>query len=335
MSINIGIGMVGAALQADESTPAAEPTYAHGLTGGSPISVERSASSTSVACGVRADIDGYVESIDLNPNFEMLGYADVMPLYYYAALGKIVSSSVSGKDGVYQHVIELGDVLPALTIWGQVGAGNFGKTDGCKVSALNMSLTGNEPASYSAELMGTDLTFLDATPFGEVDPSCFDGYFTPTNGTFMLDTAGSEPAAAVITEASIDISNDAEAFRALGRVMPASIGEKKCTVSPSMTVVPDDITPYRKMVTGTADGTKPSGQMVYGSAVIELQHSINPDWTIRFDIPRIPWTADFVEVDPDGGNGEFTFTADSAFAPGAGQSPVKVTITNNVASYVA
>ena len=178
MSINIGIGMVGAALQADESTPAAKPTYAHGLTGGSPISVERSASSTSVACGVRADIDGYVESIDLNPNFEMLGYADVMPLYYYAALGKIVSSAVSGNDGVYQHVIELGDVLPALTIWGQVGAGNFGKTDGCKVSALNMSLTGNEPASYSAELMGTDLTFLDATPFGEVDPSCFDGYFT-------------------------------------------------------------------------------------------------------------------------------------------------------------
>lgn len=335
MSINIGIGMVGAALQADEATPAASPTFAHGLTGGSPINVERSASSTSVACGVRTDIDGYVESVDVNPSFEMLGYADVLALYYYAALGKITSSAVEGKTGVYRHVIELGDVLPALTIWGQVGAGNFGRTDGCKVSELNMSLTGNEPASYSAALMGTDLTFLGSTPFGEVDPSCFDGYFTPTDGTFLIDTAGSTPAAAVITEANVGISNDTEASRPLGRVMPGSIGEKKCTVSPSMTVVPDDITPYRKMVTGSANGTKPSGKMVYGAASITLQHSINPDWTISFDIPRIPWTADFVEVDPDGGNGEFTFTADSAFAAAAGQSPVTVTITNNVESYVA
>lgn len=334
MSINVGIGLVGAALQADDNTPAAAPAYAHGLTGGSPISIERSASSASVACGVRTDIDGYVESIDVSPSFETLGYADVLPLYYYAALGKIVSAAGS-TAGTYTHTVTLGDALPSLTVWGQVGAGNFGRTDGCKVSALNMSLTGNEPASFSVETAGKNLTFLDATPFTGVDPSCFDGYFVPTEGTFLLDTAGSSPAAAVITEASIDISNDVEAFRGLGQVMPASIGEKKLTVSPSFTVVPDDITPYRKMVTGSANGTTPSGSMVYGSARIVLQHSVNPNFTIAFDIPRIPFTADFVDVDPDGGNGEFTFTADSAYATAAGGTPVTVTITNGVESYAA
>lgn len=334
MAINVGIGLVGAALQANDSTPAAAPAYAHGLTGGSPIAVERSASSASVACGVRTDIDGYVEAVDVNPNFETLGYADVIPLYYYAALGNIASGA-GAKSGTYKHIVTLGDTLPSITLWGQVGADNFGRTDGCKVSSLNLELTGNEPARWSAELTGKNLTFLDATPFGSVDPSCFDGYFVPTEGTFLLDTAGSEPAAAVITQASIGISNDVEAFRGLGQVMPSSIGEKKLTVSPSFTVVPDDITPYREMVTGSATGTTPSGRMVYGSARVVLQHSVNPDWTIEFDIPRIPFTADFVDVDPDGGNGEFTFTADSAYAASAGGTPVTVTITNGVESYSA
>lgn len=334
MSINIGIGLVGAALQTDDSTPATDPAYAHGLTGGSPIAIDRSAASASVACGVRTDIDGYVEAIDVNPNFETLGYADVLPLYYFGALGKIVSAAGTAS-GTYEHTITLGDVLPSLTIWGQVGADNFGRTDGCKISALNMSVTGNEPATFSIETAGKNLTFLNSTPFTGVDPSCFDGYFIPTEGTFLLDTAGDQPAPAVITEASVNISNDVEAFRSLGQVMPASIGEKKLTVSPSFTVVPDDITPYREMVTGSASGTTPSGSMVYGSARIVLKHSLNPNYTIEFDIPRIPFTADFVDVDPDGGNGEFTFTADSAFAAAAGGTPITVKIVNGVESYAA
>ena len=56
-----------------------------------------------------------VVSIDVNPSFETLGYADVLPLYYYGALGKIVSAAGTA-EGTYTHTITLGDVLPSLTI---------------------------------------------------------------------------------------------------------------------------------------------------------------------------------------------------------------------------
>jgi hypothetical protein len=49
----------------------------------------------------------------------------------------------------------------------------------------------------------------------------------------------------------------------------------------------------------------------------------------------VPFTADFVSVDPDGGSGEFTFTADSAYITSKGASPITVKVTNGVTSYTA
>ena len=77
----------------------------------------------------------------------------------FGALGKIVSAAGTAS-GTYEHTITLGDVLPSLTIWGQVGADNFGRTDGCKISALNMSVTGNEPATFSIETAGKHCVVL-------------------------------------------------------------------------------------------------------------------------------------------------------------------------------
>ena len=61
--INVSIGLIGAALQTDKDTPAAAPTFTHGLTGGKVANLERSIESASVSCGVRAGTDSYVASI--------------------------------------------------------------------------------------------------------------------------------------------------------------------------------------------------------------------------------------------------------------------------------
>jgi len=61
---------------------------------------------------------------------------------------------------------------------------------------------------------------------------------------------------------------------------------------------------------------------------------VNADWSLSFKAERVPFTADFVDVDPDGGSGEFTFTADSAYVATRGGSPVTIEVVNGVQKYV-
>ena len=96
MAINPSIGLVGIAKQADRDTPAAEPTYVHGLTGGSPFGASRSIANTEVACGTRAPSDARVDSISITPSIQALCYPDAFGEYLYAALGAVTSKQVSG-----------------------------------------------------------------------------------------------------------------------------------------------------------------------------------------------------------------------------------------------
>ena len=333
MAVNTSIGSVGVAIQADDRTRAERPTYAHGLTGGSPINVSRTISSVSVACGTRADTDGYVESIEYSPSFTTLGYADAMALYYLAVLGDIVSTPL--ENGTHQHVITMGTHgLVSLSIWGQEGDDGFAVTSGVKVNELNAEFSGNEPLHFTINGMGRDLEFLDESPFEGVDVSCFDGYFRPTDGVFKIDTAGDRLAEAVITGGNVNISNNAEGFKGLGQTGFASVNEKKLTVAPSFTVVPDDFRMYRKLITGSETGTRPSGSIVYGSYYCKFTHSSNPNLSITIEGHRVPFTCELPEVDPDGDGGEFTFSADSSYSGKDDASPVIVTIVNEVPRYV-
>ena len=63
MSLNPSIGLAAIAVQNDRDTPATQPTYLHGLTGGTPFGASRSIANTPVACGTRAPSDARVDSI--------------------------------------------------------------------------------------------------------------------------------------------------------------------------------------------------------------------------------------------------------------------------------
>lgn len=330
MSINTSIGLAGIALQADRDTPAAAPTYLHGLTGGSPFGASRSTAIDEVACGTRSNLNAYVESVELSPSFETRAYADAFGLYLAAALGK---DTVSGTAAPYTHSLEMGDSLPYLTLWGQVGTKDFTRVDGCKVGELELSFEGNQPLGATVTLMGIDAAMGLASIPGDAEPSCFDGYFVPTDGTFSIDTASATPAEAIVSSGSLTISNNVEATYGAGRVMPSEVNEGKLTVSGSVTVLPDDMSLYRAMLTGSKTGTKPSGKVVYGSFRWVFTHSDNADWTMTVEATHVPFTADYVEVDPSGSAGEVEFSFDEALVTGRGQSPVKVTLVNGVKEY--
>lgn len=331
MSINTSIGLIGVAKQAAKNTPASEPTFVHGLTGGRPFQLDRTVESAEVACGVRSGTDSYVSSVISGVDYETYGYADVVPLYFYGAMGNIVSSS-SSSGAQYEHVVTLGDTIPYLTFWGRIGD-EFTRTDGCKIDTLEMSFEGNAPLEFGITCIGLDSEMGLANFPGNVDPSCFDGYFVPTGGTFKLDTASATPAEAPVVSGSLSLANACTAEPLAGRVNPGSVDEGKLTASGSIAVKPEDLSLYKRMVTGSESGTKPSGKMVYGSFEWTFEHSQNPDYKLKIESGRVPFSAEFPEVDPSGGAAQIEFSFDDIGVNSPSGSPIKVTVTNDVEKY--
>ena len=335
MAINPSIGIAGAAIQIDRDTAATKPTFVHGLTGGSPFGVSRSIESTPISCGNRAPSDARVASIEVAPSVETVAFPDALGLYLLAALGKVESKPVADKQGLYEHVFTMGDKLPYVTLWSQVGTDNFTRADGCKCSELELSATGTEHIGVTASFMGIDAEVgIDGIP-GNVAPSCYGGKYTTVDNTFKLDAASETPVDALVAEASFKFTNGTSALTSLGRVTPRDIADGNLSVGVTVTTIPDDITQYKKMVTGSDSSTKITGKVVMGSVYAKFLHTDNPDWYIEVSVDHVPFTADYPSVDPEGTEGTIQFSSDAAIITAQGESPVTVTMRNGVESYTA
>lgn len=332
--INTSIGLIGVAKQSAKGTAASTPSFVHGITGGKVYKPDRSTARADVACGVRAGTDSYVESIVPGADYDTYGYADALPLYFYAAMGSIASSANagSGMSGYYDHVITLGDLLPYLTIWGRTG-GEYTCVEGCKVDQLEMEFEGNAPVEFGITALGLDDTVnLEGMP-GSVSPSCFDGYFVPTGGTFKINTGGATPTAAPVTGGALTLANNCTAHQFAGQVKPGDVEEGKLTSSGNVKVKPADMSEFYKMLTGAADGTTSTGAMVYGSFEWNFKHSKDAKMSMKVAATNVPFTAEWPDVDPNGGAAEIEFSFEDIGVAAASGSPVTVTITNDTASY--
>lgn len=334
MSVNTSIGLIGVALQADKDTPAEAPTFVHGLTGGQVFKLDRTVESADVSCGIRTGTDSYVSKVVPGVDFESYGYSDATPLYFLAAMGAIASTTQSGTGlAPYKHVVTLGDELPYLTFWGRIG-GEYTETDGCKVDQIEMDFEGNKPLQLGITAVGLAAVLgLEGFP-GEVVPSCFDGYWVPTGGTFKVETLGGTPVAAPVTKGNLTLANSCTAEPLAGMVTPGDVEEGKLAVSGGVTVRPDDMALYRKMVTGSASGTSPTGAMVYGSFEWNFTHSKETSHKMKVSADRVPFTCEFPSVNPTGGAAELEFSFSNIGVAAASGSPITVTFENDTESYM-
>ena len=325
--INTSIGLLGVALQADKATPATEPTFKHGLTGGGLVKPERS---------VEQKNGAYVSEVNMGVDFETLAYADALGLYAYAQLGNIVSTPVDGKDGYYKHVITLGSAIPYLTFWGQVGdtsEATVSGASGCKMDTLSVDFEGNAPIDIGVTAAGIDAQLFTSWD-DEAEPSCFDGYFIPTEGEFLIDTNTNTPAAAIVTKGNFELSNSLTPYRSAGRVVPAELSEGKNTSKVAITVMPEDWGLIRKVLTGTDTGTTVTSKIVRGSAKCTFTHSQDPNCTFEILAQNIPWNCQTPEINPEGNAAEVEFSADDIGIMSKNDTPVTITIVNKVQQYV-
>lgn len=335
--INTSIGLLGVALQSDKATAATEPTYKHGLTGGGLVKPEREVEQKNVACGLRANAanGAYVSEVNMGVDFETLAYADVLALYAYAQMGNIVSTPVDGKAGYYKHVITLGSSIPYLTFWGQVGdtdEATVAIAKGCKMDTLTFDFEGNAPIDIGVTAAGIDASLFTSWS-GDSEPSCFDGYFIPTEGEFQIDTNTNTPADAIVTKGNLELSNSLTPYRSAGRVMPAELSEGKNTSKISQTVMPEDWSLIRKVLTGSATGTTVTSKIVRGSARWLFTHLRDAECTLEIVAKNIPWNCETPEINPEGNAAEIEFSADDIGIMSKDDTPVTITIVNKVASY--
>ena len=330
MSVNTSIGLIAVSKQTDKATPATAAAFSHGLTGGQVFKLDRTVENANVSCGVRAGTDSYVDSIATGADFETYGYSDVLPLYLWGVMGNIVSTADTLANH-FKHVITMGDALPYFTFWGRIGD-EYTKTDGCKIDQLEMSFEGNKPLTFGITAIGMAAALgLESIP-GAGDPSCFDGYFVPTGGTFKLDTASGTPTVQPVLKGSLTLANSCETSQLAGQITPGSVDEGKLKSSGSVTVKPDNLALYKKMITGSETGTVPTGTIVYGSFEWNFLHS-KTGHKLTISASRVPFTCDFPEVNPEGGAAELEFSFDDIGVDTKGGSPVTMTVINETESY--
>ena len=266
-------------------------------------------------------------------DFETYGYADVIPIYFYGALGNIASEENSDGEAQYKHTIKLGDLLPYLTLWGRVGQ-EYSEVDGCKIDQLELSFEGNQPLAFGVTAMGiSGKRLLEKFP-GNTDPSCFDGYFTTAGGVFKLDTSSETPQEAPVVSGSLTLANSCAAEPLAGKVSAGDVEEGKLTTSGTITVKPENLDLYWAMVTGEAKGTTPTSKIVYGSFEWVFEHSQNPNYKLTITSGRVPFNAEYPSVDPAGGAAQMDFTFDDIGITEASGSPITVVVLNDVEKYV-
>lgn len=324
MGIQKRLARVGLAKQTAKGAAAASPTYGFGLLDGQVLTVEIDQENEEVTSDKRTSPGANRLKVIPGSEFSTRAYPKVLGLLLYGSLGSI---STSGTNP-YTHVISPGDDLPYLTLFGRQGA-EYPKVPDNKISKLTIGWEEAGPLEVGVETIGTDLTLGGAPWTATNDEKDSGGKFRAAGGTFKLDASSAVPVTAKVKSGDLEIANDIEAIILSDSVKPNDVFPSIIEIMMGLTIVPDDFTEWKKIVTGTGTGTAITDVPIYGSYEVKFILDANTDLILA--ATRVGFTADFPEADPAGGPVEQELTG-GAFDPAAGAT-FTATLKNSVVSY--
>lgn len=318
--------VIGVALQTQRGVPAAAPQFAHGIAGGG-VKVEPNQEPDPLTSAYVSPANAFRDKVENGADFTARAWYRSIGLYLLAALGDVATVGVGAP---YEHTFTLGDDLPYLTVFELKGDGTvLGAGDG-KLDELELSWEENKPLELGAKIVACGLSF-PATFEADVDELDDPGYFTPVGGTFKLDVDSETPTEARVKGGSIAVKRSAEAQFYSGVIEAGDVHEGACDAEVGLTIVPDDLSEWRTIVTGAADGTSVQPAPVYGSFEIELVSPSGAE-TLTISASRVGFLADLPEGDPEGGAAEIEL---SGVCYRDGSTPLTAVLSNTHASYVA
>lgn len=326
--IQTGISKVGLAKQSGKGSAAATALFGHGLTGGAPFSVKPTQAPHQSTAGNRLTKNAYRELLQPGAEYSFSAQPDLLGLYLLAALGSVTTTGA----GPYTHTFSSGDTLPWMTAWARL-ASEYQKLTDAKLDSISLSWDGPKPLECSASWLALtpDLKLGSAwTPTN--DKSEAEDFLVPIGGTFQVDGSGASPATAVITGGEFTVNNSNEPIVAAGSVLPVDLAEKDQSYECSLRIVPDDLSIWRDVLSGTTTGTSIAQTTQYGSLSIVFKENRNPSGdTLTVTGSRVLFECDYPSADPEGGHAELSLSGIPLYD--GTDAPLKFVLVNGTTSY--
>ncbi|MGH2663688.1 MAG: phage tail tube protein [Actinomycetota bacterium] len=323
------IGLVGIAKQTGKGAAAASPAYGLGLTDGKVFNVEIDQEPSRLTLGGNPNdrIAPHAVRTGAHPGmaFTTRAWPRSIPLLWYAALGTLATTGV----GPYTHTASPGIDLPYLTGFGRLGPSEYMKLPDCKVNELTMSWDERNPLEVEADLLGL-VPALGTAPWVPTNDETSQSFYGPQAGTFQLDVASAVPATAKVTKASLHVNNNLAEVPLSKSILPDDLLPAAQEIDGTITLMPDDLTDWRKAVTGAAGGVAVSEAVIYGSFSLKVVLDANTDLTLAGI--RVPMMTELPDANAEGGPAEVEL-AFSIIRPTGGENAFTAAGRNAVAAY--
>ena len=326
MTVQTGSIRMGIATQSALGTNATEPTFLFGVSGGG-IQSAAGQEPDDLTSGLRTSSSVFRSDVGNTATINGRAHLASIGAFLLGALGHCDSTDSSG---VYTHVFTLADVLPYFTVFEEFSdGGTVVEMGDAKIDSLTFSWEGNKPLDVAVSLVGTEVVVGGAiTP--TVDETGLTTYFIPHGGTFKYDLDSATPATASVKGGSITITNGARAEHFSGAIEAGDVSEGWHVVECAFTIVPADITTWRTLLMGAADGTTIAASPVYGSFEHVFKSGTN---SLKFEGLNVAFMCDLPEAAPGGGAAEVEL-AGMCMLPADQSANVKVTLVNATAGTV-
>jgi hypothetical protein len=315
------LAQVGVAKQTAKGSAAAAATYQIGVTGGNIVGAEVAENDLNVTWSTRLT-EGF-ERTGITPmaEYDAIAMPKTLGLMLYGACGAIATS---GASAPYTHTITTSADVPYLSLFGTYGAEYYKVTD-AKVDSLELSWEQTSALKMKPKFVGAGLSYLAAAYTATNSERPADGILRGQGGTFTFDGA-----AATVKSGSITVSNNVEAVFGSADVLPVDVFPGLQTVEFSLTVIPSDMTTWRKRLTGSAAGTSLVSTVYTGA--VTIKHVLDANTDITFTANNAAFATDFPEADPAGGPAEITIEGKVGI-PAGGGTAYSFALRNSVATY--
>ena len=317
--------LTGVAKQSASGTIAANPTFAHGLTGGAPISVEPNQSAVEVTVGKRAAYNVYRDTVVNGAEIQSLAYLKSVGLWLLGAIG---TDTVTGT-GPYVHTYSTGD-LPYLSVFAKGIDSTIEGIRDCKVDELSLKWDGSKPVDMTVKTVGTVFSY-PSTFVATTDETGSESFLTPIGGTFSIDVLGSTLVSARVIGGELTIKNNVAPIDPSATVEAGDVWEGIQEHSLKLTIVPDSLAEFRKTVTGNASGTAASTVAPTGSVSLTFKEN-NGTGQLVVTGSKVAFMTSFPDADPKGGAVQIEL-AGLAVMPVGGTAPLVYALTNGQATY--
>lgn len=318
--------VIGVAKQGSRGTLASQPTFAHGMSGGSPIAVEPAQNVLGVTSGIRAQSTMTRESVAASASNQSPAYMKSLGLWLLGSLGSVTST---GTTGAYTHTYATGD-LPYLSIFSKGLSTEIRAIRDCKVDELTLKWDGAKPVELTVKANGTVFS-MPASFTPTTDETGSESFLVPVGGTFQYDVIGSTLATARVVSGELTIKNNISSVDASASIESVDQIEGIQEHTLKLTIVPDDLSDFRKVITGAASGTAVSGAVPYGSLSLKFKENGGAG-ELAVTGSKVAFMTSIPDVDPAGGTAQLELAGTAVLASG-GTAPLVYVLKNAQATY--